>query len=107
MGLYLTPYEAIEQHRSNHVDPLAKPSLWRTSCDQCFTVYADRTKAAETAASQAIFAAVPSLTEISWASFFTETRVGATLYGRKQCIWYVHTEESWLYTRLIFSQALI
>jgi hypothetical protein len=103
MGLYLTPYDAIEQHQINHVDPFTGTSPWSTSCNQCFTVYGGRTKAAETTASQVLFAAVPSLAEISWASFFTENRTGAALYEKATCL--VRIYEPWHNTGLIFLQA--
>ncbi|KAG8764003.1 hypothetical protein FRC12_008340 [Ceratobasidium sp. 428] len=86
MGLYLTPYEAVEQHRRAHRDTTLSTRLWDAPCRECAVAYGEMTKTAETTASQAIFESSSSLVEISWASFFTEGRTGSSSYDRSNML---------------------
>ncbi|KAF8602664.1 hypothetical protein BDV93DRAFT_557424 [Ceratobasidium sp. AG-I] len=78
MGVYLTPHEAIEHHKQSHVPVESDP--WSTCCTKCRSTYGGETTAAETIAKDIIFRKISSLEEVSWASFFTDNRMGAALY---------------------------
>lgn len=78
MGIYFTPHEAIEHHRQRHVSVESNP--WSMFCAECHLKYKEETTAAETVAKDIIFKKISSLEEVSWASFFTDNRMGAALY---------------------------
>ncbi|KAF8595424.1 hypothetical protein BDV93DRAFT_564400 [Ceratobasidium sp. AG-I] len=81
MGLYLTPHEAISEHLHQHSKPEeAASSQWCSPCEACVNQFKPRTQVAETAASNMLFNAMPSLRLVSWASFFTNDRLGAVEY---------------------------
>ncbi|KAF8602663.1 hypothetical protein BDV93DRAFT_557423 [Ceratobasidium sp. AG-I] len=81
MGLYLTPHEAISEHLHQHSKPEEPASsVWCSPCDTCVNRFKPRTQAAETAASDILFNAMPNLHLVSWASFFTSDRLGAVEY---------------------------
>ncbi|KAG8713080.1 hypothetical protein FRC09_019109 [Ceratobasidium sp. 395] len=82
MGLYLTPYEAVERHRRAHRDKTPSTGLGNAPCGECSIAYGEMTKTAEKIASKAVFKSNPSLVELSWASFFTENRTGSSSYER-------------------------
>ncbi|KAF8595427.1 hypothetical protein BDV93DRAFT_515018 [Ceratobasidium sp. AG-I] len=78
MGVYLTPHEAIKHDRQSHVPVGSNP--WSACCTEYRLTYEGETTAAETIAKDIIFRKFLSLEEVSWASFFTDNRIGAALY---------------------------
>ncbi|KAF8595423.1 hypothetical protein BDV93DRAFT_575367 [Ceratobasidium sp. AG-I] len=78
MGVYLTPHDAIEHYRQRHVP--VEPDPPSMCCTECHLTYGGETTTAETMAKEIIFRNLSNLKELSWASFFTESRMGATLY---------------------------
>ncbi|KAF8597765.1 hypothetical protein BDV93DRAFT_358970 [Ceratobasidium sp. AG-I] len=81
MGLYLTPHEAISEHLHQH-DRLKDPTgtSWSSPCETCTNRFKSRTQLAEAGANEVLFGGIPSLREISWASFFSDGRLGAIRY---------------------------
>ncbi|KAF8602592.1 hypothetical protein BDV93DRAFT_607419 [Ceratobasidium sp. AG-I] len=78
--VYLTPFAAVEEHLrhcSQEVSTgLGDPSCWRDACPKCAEEYQAATLATEKIASEILSSHVPSIQQVSWASFFSPRRTG-------------------------------
>ncbi|KAG8785116.1 hypothetical protein FRC12_017961 [Ceratobasidium sp. 428] len=83
MGLYLTPHEAISTHiRDHHHLKHEGDSFWDSPCVICSDQFRGQTCNAEMAANNVLFGQLPHLENISWASFFTTSRLDPVCYTR-------------------------
>ncbi|KAG8785559.1 hypothetical protein FRC12_017442 [Ceratobasidium sp. 428] len=83
MGLYLTPHEAIMTHiRDHHHSKCEGDSPWDMPCVTCSDQFGNQTFGAEMKANQILFGELPHLQNMSWASFFTSSRLDAVCYTK-------------------------
>jgi hypothetical protein len=81
MGLYLTPFEALEAHRLHHQGGRIHGAIWGAVCQACVNDFEPSTREAEGLATEALAHSVPSLKKLSWSSYYTENKAGRSVYG--------------------------
>ncbi|KAG8722003.1 hypothetical protein FRC09_007001 [Ceratobasidium sp. 395] len=88
IGIYLTPHEAINEHLEHHTDLNGREKgseTWASPCNKCALEYQQVTERSEKAATSALADLVPTLSKVSWLSFFSEGCVGWHTYDVRSC----------------------
>ncbi|KAG8786855.1 hypothetical protein FRC12_016167 [Ceratobasidium sp. 428] len=79
IGIYLTDHRAINTHLEQHVGltiASGTVGVWSETCDECAFEYQETTESCEQAAAEVLAQFVPTLSRVSWLSFFSEGRTG-------------------------------
>ncbi|KAG8702395.1 hypothetical protein FRC08_003508 [Ceratobasidium sp. 394] len=77
IGIYLTDHEAIDAHLEQHAASTRDTlGVWAKPCNECALEYQEMTESCEQAAALVLARIAPSLSRVSWLSFFSEGRTG-------------------------------
>ncbi|KAG8790541.1 hypothetical protein FRC12_011645 [Ceratobasidium sp. 428] len=80
MGLYLTPFEALQAHQIHHQESRIHGALWGPTCRICADEFEGVTREAEQRATVALALSLPTLQQVSWASYYTVNKAGRSVY---------------------------
>ncbi|KAG8719263.1 hypothetical protein FRC08_003272 [Ceratobasidium sp. 394] len=84
MGLYLTPFEALEAHQIHHQEGRIHGPIWGPTCQTCTDEFEGVTREAEQRATEALGHSLPGLKLVSWSSYYTPNKAGRSVYNLVQ-----------------------
>ncbi|KAG8770723.1 hypothetical protein FRC12_004088 [Ceratobasidium sp. 428] len=81
IGIYFTDHRAIDTHLEQHagITTASEPGtvgVWSGTCSECAFKYQEMTESCEQTAAEVLSQFVPTLSRVSWLSFFAEGRTG-------------------------------